>query len=457
MRKLISILLLSFFTVNAMAQELKTPTLDELISGGANYRYVENLYSLQWWKDKCIKADIDNVYAIDPLSGNEEVLFTREQLRKALETEQLGRLSNLRTTAFHWQDKWEVLIPLPDKYVIYDFKANRVIKTLPLTREAESIDFCPESYHIAYTIGNNLYVDDISVTQEPEGIVCGKSVHRNEFGIHKGTFWSPKGNLLAFYRMDETMVTQYPLVDITARTGEVNDVRYPMAGMTSHQVNIGIYNPISKKTAYLNTGDPTDRYFTNISWSPDEKSLYLIEVNRDQNHAKLCRYNAETGEPEAVLLEEAHSKYVEPQHPIVFLPWNDKQFIYQSQQDGFNHLYMYDINGKPVKQLTSGNWLVKEIVGFHTKKKEIVIAGTELSPLQTNLFTVNVQTGKRTSLGTDEGVHNGQLSPSGNYLIDRYVSPEVPRNINIIDLKNNKSINLLTAKDPFADSKKREI
>ncbi len=118
-------------------------------------------------------------------------------------------------------------------------------------------------------------MNEQAITDEPEGIVCGQSVHRNEFGINKGTFWSPKGNLLAFYRMDESMVTQYPLVDITARVGEVNNIRYPMAGMTSHQVKVGVYNPSTGKTIYLNAGDPTDRYFTNISWSPDERASTL--------------------------------------------------------------------------------------------------------------------------------------------------------------------------------------
>ena len=142
--------------------------------------------------------------------------------------------------------------------------------------------------------------------------------------------------------MDERMVTEYPLVDITARVGTVNNVRYPMAGMTSHQVTVGIYNPQTDKSIYLQTGDPTNRYFTNISWSPDEKSLYLIELNRDQNHAKLCEYNAQTGALIQTLFEERHPKYVEPQHPIVFLPWNSNEFIYQSQKDGFNHLYLYN-------------------------------------------------------------------------------------------------------------------
>ena len=105
----------------------------------------------------------------------------------------------------------------------------------------------------------------------PKASFAGKQYTAMNSVSTKAHFWSPKGNLLAFYRMDESMVTQYPLVDITARVGEVNNVRYPMAGMTSHQVKVGIYNPATGKSIYLNAGDPTDRYFTNISWSPDEK------------------------------------------------------------------------------------------------------------------------------------------------------------------------------------------
>lgn len=150
----------------------------------------------------------------------------------------------------------------------------------------------------------------------------------------------------------------------------------------------------------MNTGDPTNRYFTNISWAPDGKSLYLIELNRDQNHAKLCRYNSETGELMSTLIEETHPKYVEPQHPILFLPWDHTQFIYQSQKDGYNHLYLYNTDGKLIKQLTKGEWLIQNILGFNARKKEVIIASTEVSPLQSNLYKVNVNTGKRTPLTT---------------------------------------------------------
>ena len=436
---------------NVMAQETKKPTLEELIPGGESYLYAENLYGLQWWGDECIKPGVDTLYSIQPKTGKETMVITREQINKVLEENKAGKLSHLYSVRFPWTDKAQMLFTIAGKFIVYDFKNNQVVSTFKPKDGANNEDYCAASGNVAYTIDNNLYVNEKAVTNEPEGIVCGQTVHRNEFGINKGTFWSPKGNLLAFYRMDESMVTQYPLVDITARVGEVNNIRYPMAGMTSHKVQVGIYNPSTDKSIYLNTGDPTNRYFTNISWAPDEKSIYLIEVNRDQNHAKLCRYDVETGELAATLLEETHPKYVEPQQPIVFLPWDSTKFIYQSQRSGFNHLYLYDITGKLIKQLTEGQWLVNSILGFNEKKKEILFSVNDATGRDN--FSVNVKTGKRSlpfSMHTDtEGVHNATASQSGRYVIDSYSTPTIPRKIDIIDTQTGKNINLLTAANPF--------
>jgi dipeptidyl-peptidase-4 len=428
------------------------PTLEDLIPGGVTYRYTDNLSGVQWWGDACIKPSVDSLVAINPATGKQTLLATRTTLNDALTKAQLGTISHFYSVQTPWADRTHLLIDLRGRYVVYDWDANAVLGQLDYPRDAANRDYNLASNNVAYTIDNNLYVNDRQVTREPEGVVCGQTVHRNEFGIDKGTFWSPKGELLAFYRMDERMVTQYPLVDITARVGEVNWVRYPMAGMTGHKVYVGIYNPQTQATLYLNTGDPTDRYFTNISWAPDARSLYLIELNRDQNHAKLCQYNAETGERMATLFEETHSKYVEPLHPILFLPWDSHKFIYQSRRDGFNHLYLYDTTGKLLKQLTQGDWLVRDILGFNRAKKEIVIASTEQSPLQSNLYKVNIQNGKRTLLGNADGVHSALLSGGGAYLIDRYASPVAPRNIDLVDVRSGKCLrNLLTASDPYAD------
>ena len=444
-------LLQALFITNVMAQELKTPTLEDLIPGGETYRYAENLYGLQWWGDECIKPGIDTLFVINPKTGKEKTITTREIVNKVLEENQSGKLQHFHSVSFPWSDKEQMLIKLPGKYIVYDFKNNQIVSTTALKKEAANQDYCTTTGNVAYTVGNNLYINENAITDESEGVVCGQSVHRNEFGISKGTFWSPKGNLLAFYRMDESMVTQYPLVDITQRIAEVNNIRYPMAGMTSHLVTIGIHNPSNGKTLYLKAGDPTDRYFTNISWAPDEKSLYLIELNRDQNHAKLCQYNAETGELMATLFEETHPKYVEPQQPIVFLPWDATKFIYQSQRDGFNHLYLYDTTGKLNRQLTEGKWLVSDILGFNEKKKEVLFSANDATGR--NNFSVNIRTGERSlpfsMYTTTEGVHNAIASNSGRYVIDNYSTPTLPRKIDIIDTQTGKSVNLLTAANPF--------
>ena len=444
-------LLQALFITNVMAQELKTPTLEDLIPGGETYRYAENLYGLQWWGDECIKPGIDTLFVINPKTGKEKTITTREIVNKVLEENQSGKLQHFHSVSFPWSDKEQMLIKLPGKYIVYDFKNNQIVSTTALKKEAANQDYCTTTGNVAYTVGNNLYINENAITDESEGVVCGQSVHRNEFGISKGTFWSPKGNLLAFYRMDESMVTQYPLVDITQRIAEVNNIRYPMAGMTSHLVTIGIHNPSNGKTLYLKAGDPTDRYFTNISWAPDEKSLYLIELNRDQNHATLCQYNAQTGELMATLFEETHPKYVEPQQPIVFLPWDATKFIYQSQRDGFNHLYLYDTTGKLIRQLTEGKWLVSDILGFNEKKKEVLFSANDATGR--NNFSVNIRTGERSlpfsMYTTTEGVHNAIASNSGRYVIDNYSTPTLPRKIDIIDTQTGKSVNLLTAANPF--------
>ena len=469
--KKISLLLSAALTIgNLMAQELKMPTLDDLLPGGETYHYAENLYGLQWWGDVLVKPEIDRVVTVDLRNGKETLLAEIDDISDILKKNGIDtNLPSLQNVQLLWPGESKILVRTRTSYYVLDWKNKTVVAKQEMPRGAANADFNNNSCNLAYTIKNNLYVNGKQLTDEPEGIVVGQSVHRNEFGINKGTFWSPKGNLLAFYNMDESMVTEYPLVDIDARVGELTPVRYPMAGMTSHKVKIGIYDVNTDKTIYLDAGDPTDRYFTNISWAPDEKSIWLIELNRDQNHAKLCQYDVKTGKLMGVFYEEENPKYVEPENPIVFLPWDPSKFIYQSERDGFNHLYLMDTQTSvyPEKhsvgnssykesfkttQLTKGNWLVQGILGFNEAKKEIIYSSTEVSPLQTNIYKVNVKNGTKTTLNDTEGVHRAQISASGTYLIDNYSTPTEAR---IIDVYNTtgkglaKAINLLTAEDPL--------
>lgn len=483
------------------AQEKKTFTLNDVIPGGDNYFNLvpKSMPGLQWWGDICVRTDIENIKKIDTKSGKESILVTLEEVNEALKNGKMpykltGHIKPLRTlmaASLPWGDRNVITFTQYDdrtpgqKYMIwYDFSKKKIVNLFNLQGEGPTnFDFCKENGYMAYTIGNDLYVaheGDFSsmvnpkVTgnqQQEKDVVYGQAVHRNEFGIMKGTFWSPKGTYLAFYRMDQSMVTDYPQVNTTARIAELVPDKYPMAGMTSHKVTVGIYNVKDGKTIYLQAGDPTDRYFTNISWGPDEKSVFVIELNRDQNHAQLVQYDAVSGQKIGVLYEEKHTRYVEPQHPLIFLPWDDSQFIYRTQRDGFNHLYLMDTKtklkgewktGKDSEDqyceylktipLTEGNWLVQDVLGFNAARKEIIIASTEISPLQTNIFSLNVKNGKRTLIGMEDGTHQAKLSASGTYLIDYFTSNNIPREISILPTTGKKGTTLFTATDPLKEN-----
>ncbi len=467
-------LLVCLFCMTAtasFAQEKKSYTLEDVIPGGNNYFNLvpKNIPGMQWWGDVCVRTDVENIVTINVRNGKETVLVTLDEVNEALlngekpfqPTQELKQLRTLMGASLPWGDQKVITFRQGNYMIWYDFGQKKISNLFRLNEKAANLDFCKENGYVAYTVGSNLCIahegeKDLQINPDekkadPMDIVYGQAVHRNEFGIYKGTFWSPKGNCLAFYRMDQSMVTAYPQVNTTTRIATLEPDKYPMAGMTSHKVTVGVYHIQSGKTVYLQAGDPTDRYFTNISWSPDEKSIYVIELNRDQNHSQLVRYNAETGAKEAMLFEETHPKYVEPQHPIVFLPWDSNQFIYWSQRDGFHHLYLYNKEGQLIKQLTQGDWLVQDILGFNTARKEMIIASTEISPLQTNIFSLNVKTGKRTLLGQQDGTHSARLSASGTYLIDNFTSFNVPREISILPTNGKTGVNLLTATDPMKE------
>ena len=460
-RILVLLALFSFLTPHSslltpqstvMAQQ-KLFTLEDLNFGGTNYRNMQpqNLW-LTWWGDQLMYQDAEEGGTIDA-KGNRKALFTLEGVNTLLSGETIHSAMNAQ---YPYPDKPLVLLRNADQQLLYNFKSKTVEWTQPLKGVTVS-KWNSTSRALAYKKADHqLYVrhDEVEKQLTTDGsreIVYGESVHRNEFGITEGLFWSPDGQQLAFYRMDQSMVTDYPQVDIFPRTAEYQPDKYPMAGMTSHKVTVGVYDLRTQKTVYLKAGDPTDRYFTNIAWSPDGKTLYMFELNRAQNDCRLVSYDAATGDKTAELYRETSDKYVEPQHPIEFLPWDASKFIMQSQKDGYNHLYLFDIAGKEVRQLTNGPWVVLNMLGFNRKNKSVIIESNECHPLQRNLYSVDVKTGRRTLLDNGQGVHHATLSTSGTQLYDKYSEPSVPRCIDLVSTANGKKSHLLTADDPWKD------
>ena len=430
----------------AVAQEtapMKEFTLEDLNFGGTNYRnMIPQSRRLTWWGDQLVRLEAKECYLVDKKTGKETVLFTVDDVNEWLGCTPDNGLRALYNATFPYSDQPLVLLKFGGERCLVDFEQKKQVWSQCSADELQASNFNTVSRHTVYVDGDQLYFrpadggKDIQLTTDgSREIVYGRSVHRDEFGIHSGLFWSPDGMRLAFYRMDQSMVADYPQVNLFPRIAENEPDKYPMAGETSHKVTVGVYDVATNKTIYLKAGDPTDRYFTNVAWSPDAKTIYMLELNRDQNDCRLVSYDAVTGDRIAELYRETDAKYVEPQNPIQFLPWDANKFILQSQKDGYNHLYLFDKNGKELRQITEGDWVVLSVVGFNAKNKSIIITSNECNPIQCNTWEVNVNTGKRTLLDNGEGWHTPSLSASGRYLVDSYQAPEVPRNIEITDAK----------------------
>lgn len=438
-----------------MAQTLKSPTLDELMWGGNKYWTLqpENI-STAWWGENLVRTGVDTCQLLadargKAVAGKKAFLFSRAEANAALRS--LFPADSLRTlqyAAFPEASKRTVRLTSDEHVFDYDWAKRTILWHQPRLKGVSESDYCAASHSTAYVREHNLYVrtadgTDLAVsTDGSRQLLYGTSVHRNEFGIYKGTFWSPDGRLLAFYRMDQSMVTDFPLIDIevdsTTQMAQPAPEKYPMAGMTSHKVTVGVFNPATGKSVYLQAGDPTDRYFTNVSWSPDAKYIFLLELPRSQDRCDLVAYDAATGERIGSFYTETNARFVEPQNPLTFLPWDDSRFLLQSEADGFSHLYIFRLTDEggqlrveQERQLTAGEYEDLELLGFNTARRSVILRTNENGHIRENVYAVDVATGARTLLDNGEGVHRASLSPAGTLFLDRWAKPDVFRRLEL--------------------------
>ncbi len=414
------------------------------------------LQNLQWRSNSDYFTYIDKNALV---SGKASSLARDTILRVSeinVQLEKDGREKLKQFPTMKWLDKDHFWFYAGKRLYTYEVKNARIKEINSYPEEAENIDIHEKQLSIAYTIKNNLFIitegRQIQVTDdENPGIVNGQSVHRHEFNIEKGTFWSPSGNYLAYYRKDETKVTDYPLVNIDSRIAEVKNIKYPMAGMTSEEVQLIIYDIAKGTRTAILTGEPVDQYLTCISWDPSEKYIYIAVLNRDQNYLKLNQYETESGMFVQTLFEEKDEKYVEPDEPLYFLHSRPDEFIWTSQRDGFRHLYLYNTSGQLIKQLTSGKWVVTDLFGTDDRDARVFFTGTKESPLNQDLYSADMQSGSLRRLSVQPGTHSAFIHPEGKFLIDIFSDTLISSEYAVITGQRKVIQILLRSNDPLED------
>lgn len=443
----------------------KELTLEESITGGLSNIYASAPSQLCWIPESTNLSFVENDKLISQSAEKADttVIITLQEINQILSTE-LSRFPR-----FSWITASQIFFSHKQVYYNLNVIEKKLTYQFNMPDGASNISFNEAKTAGAYIQDDNLFLlknngQTVQVTSDGgNGIVYGQSVHRNEFGINGGMFWSPDGKHLAFYRMDESMVTDYPLVDISSKPASVNMIKYPMAGQQSHYVRLGVYSLSGNPITYMNTEGPKDQYLCSVGWTPDSKSVLIALLNRDQNHLKLNQYDAQKGHLIKPLIEEKDDKYVEPEHPAWFNPNNPNEFIWMSERDGWQHLYLYDMQGNLKRKLTMGQWEAHDILGFDQTGNYLMVNGTgevkEKNRIPDDTFNgtqrythiIDFELMGHVMLDSAIGSHSGVLNSTGEYIIDHFSSLSTPYQIKVFSTTGKEIRTIHTAKNPLSD------
>lgn len=455
------ILLITLISSIAFSQK-KIFTMEDVVFNSTTTLAPTTLKALQWIPNEYSYSFVEKFNDADILvkgyvtSGKREDIISFKKL-----SDNILSHSNVTPKTFpkiNWIDEFNFHFATDDKVYIYSTEDEDLTVLASLPVNAENISVSPNVNTAAFTKNNNLYIsindeDNKQITfddgyNKTNGVTCSRQC----FGIDKGYFWSPKSNYVAFYSEDLSEVTDFPLVDITTTPATLKNIKYPMAGQKSAVVKIGIYKLKTDEIIWLKTDGEENQYLTSVTWGPEEKYIYTAQLNRDQNHLRLVKYSSVDGSQVKVLFEEKSDKYVEPEHPLYFLPNDPTKFVWFSERDGFKHLYLYNTDGALQKQLTSGNWVVTELLGFDKKNENFFIVGTKDSPIERHLYKINfldIRFPKK--LTSDIGTHKIIKHNSSRYFIDQFSNLTVPNKISILNDKGEGIGLMHNADNPIED------
>lgn len=454
MKRIFTLLLVTAMTVGIMTAQNETIDLNGVFQG--KYMF-ERINGLSWQPGTDNYAYIDddgNIKLVNAKNGKESIFRSGKNLDE-------NGFKKLRS--FQWVDANTIYSPRHNSTLTYNGKAVTVDKFENVSWD-NVIDQSIKNKVFVIKNDDGVFVQSVLNDYKPilmcpdtgKNIVFGESVHRSEWGINEGQYISPKGNYIAFYRMDENMVEDYPLVNTTTPIATVENIKYPMAGRTSHQVKVGIFDVAKSVQAgkpvyhYINTDLSDGEFLTNVTFSPDEQYLYISHLNREQNHSKLIRYDLQTGNKVKVLIEERDSRYVEPCDRMIFLKNNN--FLWISETDGWRHLYLYDFNGNLIRKVVDGRFDIVDVEGLDAKEEYVyfTMAPTE-KPVNQYVCKAALKDGKVTRIAATDGTHTPIFNEGKTYFVDYFTSVTTPRVISVVNNQGKTMKELKNCKNPYAN------
>ena len=427
----------------------KSLTVEDAVMGYYNGLYPENITGLQWVPGTELYSAINsNVLYVFDNTGKIKKKLTLAEIKTTVKNPELSYMPRLT-----WESPTEIHLTLKDKLYILDPFKNELKKFITLPDRFENIDFHFNSESIAYTQENDLFIwrdgQETRVTKNNEHNTSGQAIARYEFGISKGTFWSPSGAFLAFYEKNEENVTEYPLLDYSSTPASSHPIKYPMAGQLSEHGRVGIVDSETGETTYLQQMGEEDSYVTNIAWSPDNQFIYLAHLNREQTSMALNKYNRK-GDFLKTIYQEFDEEYVEPENPPYFIPNGKGEFIWITEKNGFSNLVLMNDDGI-IRELTNLTYEITDFIGFNSEGTKAFFHATGENPTENHGYAVELETGTVTQLTSGNGTHTISVSESGKFYIDNYSSTTIPGKTTLYHTTKSKSWEILSAENPLSE------
>ncbi len=450
MNKILVFLVSCSFAISALGQSKKITLEESVLQQNRQFR-ADKLLGFQWipYTNKYIYFAESGKKLMTASTTNNTAteLISLADFNKALGTD-LKSFFGIEN-----KDASTLIIASGTKFYEYNTVTKTGKHTAEFADSEENQTYDTAKENIAFTNKNNLfyltkYNQKVQITNETnEAIVSGQFFARNEFGIDKGIFWSPRNSSIAFYQKDQSEVADYPILDINETPGKLESIKYPMIGQKSEKPRVGIYSLAARQTVYIKPRGNSDDYLTNLSWTPDEKYILIAELNRGQNDMSLNVYDAQSGAYVRTILNEKNNNWVEPEHAAYFPNPKSNNFVWFSEKDGFQNLYYYSIEGKLIQQLTNNKFQAREIVGNNTNGTEIYFTATGENPTNMLAYKVDLK-GKQTLITKDLGVHTVVISSDSKWFFDEYSNHTTPSKSLLYDA-NLKATTLLQSTNKY--------
>lgn len=310
-------------------------------------------------------------------------------------------------------------------------------------------DFSPNSDKVAFVRENNIYIKDLVSGEEKQITTDGKKnniingtcdwVYEEEFGFTKGFYWSPDGKRIAYYRFDESKVKEYTLTFYGELYPDLETYKYPKAGEDNSLVDIYIYDLETESSIKVDIGTETDQYIPRIKWTNNTDELSVQRLNRLQNHLDILLVDALSGESH-IMYSEDNKYYIDITDNLTFLSDN-KGFIITSEADGYNHIYLYNMDGTLNRQLTKGNWEVTNVYGYDKKLKVVYFQAAESSPMDREIFKVSLKA-KKTKISNMVGTNSASFSSNFKYYINTFSTISTPP-VYSVNMSSGKQVRVI--------------